>query len=201
MVNDKGSKCTTAQMCTPGKSLHWNRAVLVRLDFQFSCFFVFFSSFSAERGLMEWCTCPRGGGSAREGGGSWPRRGGGIVIAALGHDAKLSVFVCSGWPTKWLGFFQAVALGQAGGQLWIFGGEFASPSQSQFYHYKDLWVFHLKEKKWDKIRYRFFVCDVIIIVGKRCKVKGRDWIDAFVCCFWQCTWRSFSSQWTQDGRM
>ncbi|KAL4235173.1 kelch domain containing 4 [Mactra antiquata] len=46
---------------------------------------------------------------------------------------------------------QAVALRQGGGQLWLFGGEFASPSQSQFYHYKDLWVFHLKEKKWEKV--------------------------------------------------
>lgn len=26
------------------------------------------------------------------------------------------------------------------GQLWVFGGEFASPTQSQFYHYRDLWV-------------------------------------------------------------
>ncbi|XP_060595724.1 kelch domain-containing protein 4-like [Ruditapes philippinarum] len=46
---------------------------------------------------------------------------------------------------------QAVALRQGGGQLWIFGGEFASPTQSQFYHYKDLWLFHLKEKKWEKV--------------------------------------------------
>lgn len=46
---------------------------------------------------------------------------------------------------------QAVALRQSGGQLWIFGGEFASPTQSQFYHYKDLWLFHLKEKAWEKI--------------------------------------------------
>lgn len=37
------------------------------------------------------------------------------------------------------------------GQLWVFGGEFASPSQSQFYHYRDLWVFHLGTKQWEKI--------------------------------------------------
>ncbi|XP_056637320.1 kelch domain-containing protein 4 [Diorhabda sublineata] len=37
------------------------------------------------------------------------------------------------------------------GQLWVFGGEFASPTQSQFYHYKDLWVFHLETKTWEKI--------------------------------------------------
>ncbi|KAB0795717.1 hypothetical protein PPYR_09778 [Photinus pyralis] len=37
------------------------------------------------------------------------------------------------------------------GQLWVFGGEYASPTQSQFYHYKDLWVFHLNENRWEKI--------------------------------------------------
>ncbi|GAB6026588.1 hypothetical protein CHUAL_013001 [Chamberlinius hualienensis] len=46
---------------------------------------------------------------------------------------------------------QAVTTSQCGGQLWIFGGEFASPTESQFYHYKDLWVFHLQTKKWEKI--------------------------------------------------
>ncbi|KAL1518360.1 hypothetical protein ABEB36_001995 [Hypothenemus hampei] len=37
------------------------------------------------------------------------------------------------------------------GQLWVFGGEFASPTQSQFYHYRDLWVYHLDKKQWEKI--------------------------------------------------
>ncbi|XP_060069377.1 kelch domain-containing protein 4-like [Ylistrum balloti] len=46
---------------------------------------------------------------------------------------------------------QAITLKQGGGQLWIFGGEFASPTQSQFYHYKELWVYHIKEKAWEKI--------------------------------------------------
>ncbi|XP_014674445.1 PREDICTED: kelch domain-containing protein 4-like isoform X1 [Priapulus caudatus] len=46
---------------------------------------------------------------------------------------------------------QAVAMQQEGGQLWIFGGEFASPTQSQFYHYKDLWVYHISKKQWEKI--------------------------------------------------
>ncbi|XP_068239182.1 kelch domain-containing protein 4 [Palaemon carinicauda] len=46
---------------------------------------------------------------------------------------------------------QAVALSQGGGQLWIFGGEFTSHSQSQFHHFKDLWVFHFNSKKWEKI--------------------------------------------------
>ena len=47
---------------------------------------------------------------------------------------------------------QAVALKQGGGQLWVFGGEFASPSQSQFYHYRDLWVYHIRDKRWEKIK-------------------------------------------------
>ncbi|KAG1650850.1 Kelch domain-containing protein 4 [Nymphon striatum] len=46
---------------------------------------------------------------------------------------------------------QAVCLSQEGGQLWTFGGEFASPTQSQFYHYKDLWVYHMQSKKWEKV--------------------------------------------------
>ncbi|KAF7990864.1 hypothetical protein HCN44_000669 [Aphidius gifuensis] len=37
------------------------------------------------------------------------------------------------------------------GEIWVFGGEFTSPSQSQFYHYKDLWVYHIVDKKWEKI--------------------------------------------------
>ena len=50
---------------------------------------------------------------------------------------------------------QAVLTAGDGGKLWIFGGEYASPSQSQFYHYKDLWCFSLKQKKWEKIKYGF----------------------------------------------
>ncbi|ELU14765.1 hypothetical protein CAPTEDRAFT_226649 [Capitella teleta] len=46
---------------------------------------------------------------------------------------------------------QVVAVRQGGGQLWLFGGEFSSPSQSQFYHYNDLWVYHIKDKTWTKI--------------------------------------------------
>ncbi|KAG9463845.1 hypothetical protein GDO78_020957 [Eleutherodactylus coqui] len=47
---------------------------------------------------------------------------------------------------------QAVAVPQAGGQLWLFGGEFASPDGEQFYHYKDLWVLHLGTKTWEQIK-------------------------------------------------
>uniref|UniRef100_A0A7G3AUG2 Kelch domain-containing protein 4 n=1 Tax=Lutzomyia longipalpis TaxID=7200 RepID=A0A7G3AUG2_LUTLO len=46
---------------------------------------------------------------------------------------------------------QMVATATDGGQLWLFGGEFASPSQLQFHHYNDLWVFHIKNRQWEKI--------------------------------------------------
>ncbi|XP_013979878.1 kelch domain-containing protein 4 [Salmo salar] len=47
---------------------------------------------------------------------------------------------------------QAVVVPQAGGQLWLFGGEFASPDGEQFYHYKDLWVLHLSTNTWEQIK-------------------------------------------------
>lgn len=37
------------------------------------------------------------------------------------------------------------------GSFQLFGGEHSTPSQMQFYHYKDLWVFRLASRKWDKI--------------------------------------------------
>ncbi|KAG6456891.1 hypothetical protein O3G_MSEX010024 [Manduca sexta] len=46
---------------------------------------------------------------------------------------------------------QAVATPANKGELWVFGGEFTSPSETQFYHYKDLWCFSLAEKKWEKV--------------------------------------------------
>ncbi|XP_046682403.1 kelch domain-containing protein 4 [Homalodisca vitripennis] len=46
---------------------------------------------------------------------------------------------------------QAVALAANKGQLWVFGGEYASPTQSQFYHYRDLWVFHFATNLWEKV--------------------------------------------------
>uniref|UniRef100_A0A673K2Z8 Kelch domain-containing protein 4-like n=1 Tax=Sinocyclocheilus rhinocerous TaxID=307959 RepID=A0A673K2Z8_9TELE len=45
----------------------------------------------------------------------------------------------------------AVVVPQGGGQVWIFGGEFASPDGEQFYHYKDLWVLHLGTRTWEQI--------------------------------------------------
>ncbi|XP_036780095.2 kelch domain-containing protein 4 isoform X1 [Manis pentadactyla] len=47
---------------------------------------------------------------------------------------------------------QAVVVPQGGGQLWVFGGEFASPDGEQFYHYRDLWVLHLATRTWEQIR-------------------------------------------------
>ncbi|KAK2575754.1 hypothetical protein KPH14_003644 [Odynerus spinipes] len=46
---------------------------------------------------------------------------------------------------------QAVVTSTNKGEMWIFGGEFSSPSELQFYHYKDLWVYRIGEKKWEKI--------------------------------------------------
>lgn len=46
---------------------------------------------------------------------------------------------------------QMVAFDEYGGLLWLFGGEYASPSQLQYIHFKDLWVYRLASKQWDKI--------------------------------------------------
>ena len=46
---------------------------------------------------------------------------------------------------------QAAFVSAGGGQLWVFGGEFTSPSESQFYHYKDLWCFHFSSRRWEKV--------------------------------------------------
>jgi len=47
---------------------------------------------------------------------------------------------------------QAVVVPQQGGQMWVFAGEFSSHSQAQFYHYKDLWVLHLRERRWEQVK-------------------------------------------------
>ncbi|XP_067004041.2 kelch domain-containing protein 4 [Anabrus simplex] len=46
---------------------------------------------------------------------------------------------------------QMVVLSASKGQLWVFGGEYASPTQAQFYHYRDLWMYSIVNKKWEKI--------------------------------------------------
>ncbi|PWN29645.1 hypothetical protein BDZ90DRAFT_225927 [Jaminaea rosea] len=46
---------------------------------------------------------------------------------------------------------QVVADPRAGGLLWLFGGEFASPKQTSFHHYRDLWVFSISSKTWERV--------------------------------------------------
>ncbi|KOS16217.1 galactose oxidase [Malassezia pachydermatis] len=46
---------------------------------------------------------------------------------------------------------QIVASPVGGGQLWCFGGEFASTKQTNFHHYRDLWVYSIAERAWEKI--------------------------------------------------
>ncbi|KAG0719920.1 Kelch domain-containing protein 4 [Chionoecetes opilio] len=65
------------------------------------------------------------------------------------HDRWIQVLTPNSPPPR--SGHQAVALGRGGGQLWVFGGEFSSVNQSHFYHFKDLWVFHLSENKWEKV--------------------------------------------------
>ncbi len=48
-------------------------------------------------------------------------------------------------------FHQSLLISRNGGELWVFGGEFTSTSQSQFYHYNDLHVFNFQKKNWEKI--------------------------------------------------
>lgn len=37
--------------------------------------------------------------------------------------------------------------------LWIFGGEYASPTQLRFQHYRDLWTLHIRTRKWDRVKF------------------------------------------------
>ncbi|KAH8824574.1 galactose oxidase [Flagelloscypha sp. PMI_526] len=46
----------------------------------------------------------------------------------------------------------AVAASAAGGgKLFLFGGEFSSLSQTNFFHYRDFWVFDIQTHSWDRI--------------------------------------------------
>ena len=38
-----------------------------------------------------------------------------------------------------------------GGYLYVHGGEFTSPSQERFHHYRDLWRFDLKAYEWERL--------------------------------------------------
>ncbi|XP_077166239.1 kelch domain-containing protein 4 isoform X2 [Paroedura picta] len=81
---------------------------------------------------------------------------------------------------------QAVVVAQGGGQLWVFGGEFASPDGEQFYHYKDLWVLHLASKTWEHIKapggpsgrsgHRMVVCKRQLMVFGGFHESARDYI-------------------------
>ncbi|KAL2093671.1 hypothetical protein ACEWY4_010983 [Coilia grayii] len=81
---------------------------------------------------------------------------------------------------------QAVVVAQGGGQLWLFGGEFASPDGEQFYHYKDLWVLHLNPLKWEQIKapgapsgrsgHRMVLCKKQLLVFGGFHESTRDYI-------------------------
>lgn len=81
---------------------------------------------------------------------------------------------------------QAVVVSQSGGQLWVFGGEFASPDGEHFYHYKDLWVLHLTPKTWEQIKapggpsgrsgHRMVACRRQLIVFGGFHESARDYI-------------------------
>ncbi|XP_062856379.1 kelch domain-containing protein 4 [Trichomycterus rosablanca] len=81
---------------------------------------------------------------------------------------------------------QAVVVPQAGGQLWVFGGEFASPNGEQFYHYRDLWVLHLSTHTWEEIRasgapsgrsgHRMVLCKRQLLVFGGFHESARDYI-------------------------
>lgn len=66
-------------------------------------------------------------------------------------ELLISLFMHSSLPPS-VSSPQAVVVPQGGGQLWVFGGEFASPNGEQFYHYKDLWVLHLATHTWENIK-------------------------------------------------
>ncbi|XP_066413340.1 kelch domain-containing protein 4 isoform X3 [Molothrus aeneus] len=81
---------------------------------------------------------------------------------------------------------KAAVVPTAGGQLWIFGGEFASPNGEQFYHYKDLWVLHLATKTWEQIKapggpsgrsgHRMVACKRQLIIFGGFHESARDFI-------------------------
>eukprot|EP00124_Ichthyophonus_hoferi_P004171 Ihof_evm2s428 gene=Ihof_evmTU2s428 len=41
--------------------------------------------------------------------------------------------------------------GRNGGEMYIYGGEYASRNQDRFKHYSDLWVYYFAESAWEKI--------------------------------------------------
>ncbi|XP_031513896.1 kelch domain-containing protein 4 isoform X1 [Papio anubis] len=73
-----------------------------------------------------------------------------LYVYNIRKDAWTKVDIPSPPPRRCA--HQAVVVPQGGGQLWVFGGEFASPNGEQFYHYKDLWVLHLATKTWEQVK-------------------------------------------------
>ena len=53
---------------------------------------------------------------------------------------------------------QAVAVPTGGGQLFLFGGEFASANGMQFHHFRDLWSLDLATWTWSRVDARPLVC-------------------------------------------
>ncbi|WFD29592.1 Kelch repeat-containing protein 3 [Malassezia sp. CBS 17886] len=53
---------------------------------------------------------------------------------------------------------QMVATPAAGGLLWCFGGEFASTKQTSFHHYRDLWVYSIADRVWEKVETKVRPC-------------------------------------------
>ena len=47
---------------------------------------------------------------------------------------------------------QMISTASNGGELWLFGGEFASPSGLQYYHFRDLWRYSIVRKSWECIK-------------------------------------------------
>ena len=39
-----------------------------------------------------------------------------------------------------------------GGQLFLFGGEFSSPSQQKFHHFRDFWMLDLATWSWEQVQ-------------------------------------------------
>lgn len=72
-----------------------------------------------------------------------------LIIYNISHNTWTLVDAPGAPPSR--SSHSAVSVATDNGQLWIFGGEFASPSEYQFYHYNDLWVFGLKNRNWTKI--------------------------------------------------
>ncbi|KAM6223821.1 kelch domain-containing protein 4 [Rhynchocyon petersi] len=100
---------------------------------------------------------------------------------------------------------QAVVVPQGGGQLWVFGGEFASPSGEQFYHYRDLWVLHLATKTWEQVRstggpsgrsgHRMVACKRQLVVFGGFHESTRDYIyynDVYTFSLDTCMWTKLS---------